>query len=162
MLICANHTVTMDPMIVMSAMTRRRQIHFMAKAEWFEKSDSAPHPFGDGHVSGKTRRKGHRGYEDAIKYLHDGETVAIFPRAPGRMKATTGRPRPARHAGAAYRRTGAADFHTKSENAATSEESTSSSASRSSRRRRMESQPDMITAVWPMRSWDGYGPWRKN
>lgn len=90
MLICANHTASLDPMIIMTTMTRRRQIHFMAKAEWFEK------PFIRRILSGIGMFPVKRGGRDigamktALKYLHDGETVAIFPQGTRRDESDRG------------------------------------------------------------------------
>ncbi|MBQ9979488.1 MAG: 1-acyl-sn-glycerol-3-phosphate acyltransferase [Oscillospiraceae bacterium] len=79
MLICANHTVFLDPMLLMVALTRRRQAHFMAKAEWFENKLFKFVLNKMGMFPVKRGESDMKAVKTALGYLKNGENVAIFP-----------------------------------------------------------------------------------
>lgn len=78
-LVCANHSSYADPVMIALAFTSKHQLHFMAKADLFDK----PVLGGILRVAGSFGV--HRGTADAsaikqaMKYLKNGEKVMMFP-----------------------------------------------------------------------------------
>ncbi len=78
-LVCANHSSYADPVMLAIAFTAKHQLHFMAKADLFEK------PFLGSIMRWAEAFGVHRGTADAsaikqaMKYLKNGEKVMMFP-----------------------------------------------------------------------------------
>lgn len=79
LLLCANHSSLLDPLYMLCAMGRRRQIHIMAKAELFsipvlgwllKKVGMIPVKRGLADVSA---------YKESLRVLRGGERMLIFP-----------------------------------------------------------------------------------
>lgn len=75
--LAGNHTKWLDPVFLVGL--TKRQVHFLAKKELFDKSITRPIVKGMGCVSVDRKIHDKNALEEAYKYLENGKCIGIFP-----------------------------------------------------------------------------------
>jgi len=78
-MICANHTSLTDPLMVAIAMTRRRRVYFMAKAEFFKVPVFGPLLRGLGAFPVNRGKADIGAIKRSLEILKHGRILGIFP-----------------------------------------------------------------------------------